>query len=301
MQILAAPIQEYTDAAFRNAHYSTIGGIDEYYIPFLRLENGLLSHRIEKDIAPENNRCPCLVPQILVKNASETHELLEMLTARDYRRIDFNFCCPFPKVTSRGYGSGILKFPRVIQEVLSEAAHYENIRFSAKLRLGMEHADDCMALLPILNDFPFEKIVLHPRTAKQQYMGIPDREVFRRFQEACQHNVIYNGDIICPADAIGLDDIMIGRGLFANPLLPLTIRGQSFSTTMLTDFHNAYVSECMKLYQQPLLKLKLLWDYFLPDADKKLRKAIKKSVKIDDYLRYAAEALFLKNDTEIRL
>ena len=291
MQLLAAPMQEYTDAAFRNAHSLAIGGIDEYYIPFLRLENGQLTRRMQNDIAPENNRCPNIVPQILVKNATETQTLLEMLAALGYGRVDFNFCCPFPKVTSHGYGAGILRSQSAIQEVLMAASRFDGIRFSAKLRLGMDSADDCMALIPLFNSFPFTKLVLHPRTASQQYDGCTDKDAFRRFKEACHCPVVYNGDIRQPQDALGLDPIMIGRGLLANPLLPLMIRGQSCPPSLLASFHETYVSECTRLYQQPLLKLKLLWDYFLPTADKKLRKAIKKSVKLDEYLHYAAEAL----------
>ena len=291
MQLLAAPLQEYTDAAFRNAHSLAIGGIDEYYIPFLRLENGQITRRMQNDIAPENNRCTNIVPQILVKNTTETQMLLEMLAALGYDRVDFNFCCPFPKVTSHGYGAGILRFPSTIQEVLSTAARFEGIHFSAKLRLGMDSADDCMALIPLFNSFPFAKLVLHPRTASQQFDGCADKDAFRRFQEACHCPVVYNGDIRQPQDVLGLDSVMIGRGLLANPLLPLMIRGQSSPPSLLSSFHEIYVSECTRLYQQPLLKLKLLWDYFLPDADKKLRKAIKKSVKLEEYLHYTDEVL----------
>ncbi len=291
MQLLAAPLQEYTDAAFRNAHSLTIGGIDEYYIPFLRLESGQLTKRMQKDIAPENNRCTNVVPQILVKNATETQALLEMLAALGYDCVDFNFCCPFPKVTSHGYGAGILRSWSAVQEVLTVAERFDGIHFSAKLRLGIDSADDCMALIPLFNSFPFTKLVLHPRTACQQYDGCTDKDAFRRFQEASRCPVVYNGDIRQPQDAIGLDSVMIGRGLLANPLLPLMIRGQSCPPSQLASFHETYASECTRLYQQPLLKLKLLWDYFLPDADRKLRKAIKKSVKLEEYLHFAAEAL----------
>ena len=287
MQLLAAPIQEYTDAAFRNAHFRSIGGIDEYYTPFIRLENGQLSPRAQKDIAPENNRCLCVVPQILVKSAVETQTLLEKLISLGYERVDFNFCCPFPKVTTHGYGAGILPSPDALQEVLDTAIRYDHISFSAKLRLGMNDDSDCVRILPKLNSFPFTKIVLHPRTAKQQYGERTNMEAFRYFKETCHCPVFYNGDIRQPQDAVGLDCIMVGRGLLANPLLPLMIRGQNYSSDMLKSFHDAYVEECQKLYQQPLLKLKLIWDYLLPEADKKTRKAIKKSVTLEEYLHLA--------------
>ena len=38
-------------------------------------------------------------------------------------------------------------------------------------------------------------------------------------------------------------------------------------------------------------KLKTMWEYLLPDMDKKRRKAIQKSNKLDSYLRAVDEAL----------
>lgn len=36
--IYAAPLQGFTEAAWRNAHEQTFGGVDAYYTPFIRLE-----------------------------------------------------------------------------------------------------------------------------------------------------------------------------------------------------------------------------------------------------------------------
>ena len=42
---------------------------------------------------------------------------------------------------------------------------------------------------------------------------------------------------------------------------------------------------------QLVAKLKTTWEYLLPDMDKKRRKAIQKSNKLDSYLRAVDEAL----------
>lgn len=283
--LLSAPIQEYTDAAFRNAHARCIGGIDEYYAPFIRLEQGNISKRSAVDIAPANNQAANTVPQILVKNAEETRNLVLRLSEYGFQRVDINCGCPFPKVVKNGYGSGIMANPENLRNVLEEAVKFTDIHISVKMRLGLADENECLKLLPWLNDFPLEKIVLHARTARQQYGGSPDREAFRDFRDACAHPVFYNGDICSEKDAAGLNNIMIGRGLLANPLLPLQIKGLNASLGLLTDFHNVYVEECCRLYTQPLLKLKLLWDYFLPNADKPMRKAIAKSRTVDEYLK----------------
>ncbi len=283
MQILAAPIQEYTDAPFRNAHCRTIGGIDEYYAPFIRLEQGALSRRSERDLDPANNRCPNMVPQVLVKNAQETAILLEKLANLGYRRVDFNFGCPFPKVVKAHYGAGILALPEAIREVMTAACDDGRLRCSVKLRLGIHDADQWRQLLPILNDFPLEKVVLHPRTAEQQYDGVPDRTRFEEFRSQCAHPLFFNGDIRQVEDAKDLEELMLGRGLLADPLLPRKLRQLPLPAGLLQAFHDAYLEECLNLYQQPLQKLKLLWNYFLPSADKHLRKAIQKAKALEEY------------------
>lgn len=284
MQILAAPIQEYTDVAFRNAHAKTIGGIVEYYIPFVRLERNELPKRAMLEVEPKNNIIEKTVPQILVKSAEETHILLEKLSSYGYSRVDFNFGCPFPKVVKSSYGAGMLLTPDKVRIVLDETKHFANIRFSVKMRLGVNNSNDWQKILPVLNDFPLEKIVLHPRTAQQQYTGTPERKLFECFISSTQHSVFFNGDINSQEDATDLDKVMIGRGLLANPLLSLQLLGTPIHDNSLASFHNAYVEECSRIYQQPLLKLKLFWDYFLPNTDKRIRKQIQKCTTIDEYL-----------------
>lgn len=36
--IYAAPLQGFTETAWRNAHAQSFGGVDAYYTPFIRLE-----------------------------------------------------------------------------------------------------------------------------------------------------------------------------------------------------------------------------------------------------------------------
>ena len=51
-----APLQGYTDAAYRQAHACIFGGIDTYYSPFVRVEHGEIRRKDIRDINPENNR-----------------------------------------------------------------------------------------------------------------------------------------------------------------------------------------------------------------------------------------------------
>ena len=111
------------------------------------------------------------------------------------------------------------------------------------------------------------------------------------FQDQCSCRLFFNGDIRQPEDAAGLENIMLGRGLLANPLLPMMLRRECTDAKQLTTFHDFFVNECVRLYQQPLLKLKLLWDYFLPETAKKTLKAIRKATSLDEYMRLVSTLL----------
>lgn len=289
-KILFAPMQGYTEAFYRKAHAKVIGGIDEYYAPFMRLEKRALRGSDMFDTEPERNRGIAVVPQVLVREAEEARILLGYLHGRGYRRIDFNFACPFPKVAAHGYGAGIIENPEAVEKVLEAAGEYPEVSFSVKIRSGLRDAEAAIRLLPVLNRFSLCKIVYHPRTGEQQYGGVPDYQQYKRFAGGCECPVVYNGDIRGVSDAIGYVQIMLGRGLLANPLLGMEIKGGKPSMEILRVFHQELMVNC-SVYEQPLLKLKTVWDYFLPNAEKRLRKKVLKSRTLDEY-REASEALF---------
>ena len=89
-----------------------------------------------------------------------------------------------------------------------------------------------------------------------------------------------------------LKGIALGRGLLANPFL-----AKEFKEGVIEEAHQK-----MNVYQQfheylmehyatslqgdahLLMKMKTFWEYFLPDADRKCLKAIKKTNKLQQYM-----------------
>ncbi len=285
--IFFAPLQGYTEAFYRNAHADVIGGIDEYYTPFLRLEKGTFRTKDLSDIQPERNRSHSgIVPQLLVRTKEEIHIFAEELQLLGYRRIDLNFGCPYIKAVRQGYGAGILKTPERIADIMKETERFPQIGFSIKMRLP------AIDLHPLFNSFRLTRIVLHPRTCEQQYQGMPDHAAFLNFESKSIHPVVFNGDILSAEEAKNFHDVMIGRGLLRNPLLSQEIRNgmQKKRTDILRDFHRALVRNCNGM-EQPLQKLKTVWDFFLPDTNKHFRKKILKSRTAAEYTD-AVEAFF---------
>ena len=286
-KIYFAPLQGYTEAFYRRAHNAIIGDVDEYVTPFLRLEKNELPAKDMSKLGCAVRNPPNTVPQVLVKSPEELKILLPPIEKAGYSKVDLNFGCPFPKVTQHGYGAGILPFPDVVKSVLSALSNYPQFEFSVKMRIGLESTNELPPLIPLLNDAPLRHIVLHPRLGKQQYNGDLDMETFRFFVQNSSHPVIYNGDIMTIEDAAPYHDVMIGRGLLANPLLAMEIKEGFLDApsrlALLLSFHKILVVE-LKEIEQPLPKLKTVWDYFLPNAEPHLRKKLLKSRTMDEYL-----------------
>ena len=302
-----APLQGYTDVIYRNAHAACFGGIDAYYTPFVRLEKGTFRHRDVRGIEPGNNQVPHLIPQLIAPTAEKAEKILSLFIEKGYKEADINMGCPFPILAKRHNGSGILPYPEEVKALLSLITKYPQINFSIKMRLGWEDPEDCLKLAPIINELPLRQVVMHPRLGKQQYKGEVDLKAFEAFQHVCKHPLIYNGDINHIEDIHriqeqfpGLAGMMIGRGLLANPALAWEYqqnRTLEFDEmkekiqSMHTYVYEEYIEQLKGGDLQILNKMKAFWEYLLPNADRKLLKAIHKSTNLHKYTQ-AVHAFF---------
>ena len=229
--IYAAPLQGFTELAWRNAHAQVFGGIDAYYTPFVRLEKGEIRNKDKRELLPAGNTVSRLIPQIVAAEPDEFRMLVEQISGWGYREIDLNMGCPFPLIVNRRKGSGILPFPDKVAALLHEMETFPEIRFSVKMRLGWERTDEWREILPLLNESCVRQITLHPRIGRQQYKGTVDREAFTAFYESCRLPLVYNGDLRTQEEMQELlqayprlEGVMLGRGLLANPDLAAGLR-----------------------------------------------------------------------------
>ncbi|MCD8166676.1 MAG: tRNA-dihydrouridine synthase family protein [Bacteroides sp.] len=301
-----APLQGHTEAIYRQLHAKYFGGIECYHTPFIRLQDGVIRNKDQKESDPELNHSLSLIPQILASELKEAATLVKFLKEKGYTQIDINMGCPFPLIARKKKGSGILPFPEKVREVLQIVAEEPDISFSVKMRLGQESAEESLRLLPLLNELPLRRITLHPRLGIQQYKGETDIESFSRFYEACHLSLLYNGDLHTIEDITtiterfpGLAGVMIGRGLLANPALALEYQQErilpgSELISKLSEMHRElfdWYNTTLWGESQILLKVKSFWEYLLPDAEKRLRKKILKSTTVPAYLA-ATQRLF---------
>ena len=286
-----APLQGFTESAYRLAHSKFAPGIHTYYTPFLRLEKGEVRAKDLRDLQTEHPYH--LVPQIIVRDVAEFKTLTKTVIDLGFKEIDINMGCPYPMQTKSGRGSGILPHPEKVREILG-AINASNIQFSIKMRLGLTSPEECLQLLPLLNEAPLAHITLHPRIGIQQYKGALDFETFDKFYSECKHPLIFNGDIADIKDIQYIETrypklagIMIGRGLLANPVLAAQYAGLpcGTATETLLKIHADIAADYARRLQgnaQILDKIRPFWTY--ADLPKKIRKKIEKSKTFEEYL-----------------
>ena len=295
-----APLQGYTDAIYRSAHARIFGGIASYYTPFVRLEHGDFRRKDVRELDADNNRGVNLTPQLIASTPEKILRILALFIEKGYKNVDINLGCPFPTLAKRHNGAGLLPYPDEVKALLMAAieAHPE-IQFSVKMRLGWEDANECMALLPLLNSLPLSHITMHPRLGKQQYKGEVDLEAFQRFYAECEKPLIYNGDLLTLDDINTISNrfprlggLMIGRGLLANPALaieyqqgaPLSLKEKIEKIRLLhADVFSQYGNLLEGGDLRLLTKMRTFWEYLLPDGDRKAKKVIHKTSKLSNY------------------
>lgn len=299
--IYASPLQGFTDYRFRSAFERHFGGIDRYLAPYIRLDGkGEVKSREKRDIDPGNNMAGRTLPQLMVNRAEDFLKVSRFLQEQGYKEVNWNLGCPYPMVTRRGLGSGLLARPDRISDILRQVMQESSIKVSIKMRLGYEDPDEILRLLPALEPFELEHIGIHPRIGKQLYKGHADPERFAACLPLTRHRVFYNGDIDSPEkyqelqDRFpGVNDWMIGRGLIADPFLPSLIRsGNEERPSDWKEHFAAFHQELLDSYSEALSGPKHIiqrmcqfWGYWVrlfPDAGRGIKK-LKKAHDLQDY------------------
>lgn len=298
-KIYLAPLQGFTDFVYRKAFNEVFRSVDSFFIPYISVKNDSILKKYEKEILPGNNPQKCVIPQVLPQDATEMLYLAKVLADLGYTGINLNMGCPYPMVTNRGRGAGLLPHPDKMDEMLSAFFTKTTLKLSVKLRAGLYSDKEIEQVLPVLNRFPLTEIILHPRIAKQLYTGEIIEPAFQFAAENSRHQLVYNGDICSVADYMqkkgkfsGIENWMIGRGILMNPFLPGEIKGTFFSDVEKSEkrlrFHSVIFEEYQRTSDNPgnvLNKMKQFWIYFSMGFEnpKKCYKLIKKANHLSAY------------------
>lgn len=295
MKLFLAPIQNITVAHYRNLYNNIFGGIDGYYAPFISTTDIRKSNfSLFKDIFPEyNDKEVHIIPQLLGNNGIHFRDYAKTIVDIGYKEINWNIGCPFHTVTKKIKGSGILPYPKKIEEFLDIVCKDDSYKLTVKMRLGWDNLEEGIEVVELLNQYPLSGVIIHGRTAVQKYEGTVNLDSFEVLNSICKHEITYNGDIFSIDDFNRISNkfpavhnFMLGRGGLRNPLLPSEIKGNiipnSEKLSKIREFHDAYYNHYKEYnYMEKYLinKMKEFWTYtcFVIDPTGKYIKEIKKS------------------------
>lgn len=304
MQLALAPLQTYTDFHFRNAIHAVYGGIDKYYAPYLKLNNdGTIKNTPKIDILPENNALTKIIPQLMACNSEEFFVMSHYISDLGYTEINWNMGCPYPMVTRKSMGAGILNQPDELFRMLDTIYPKLKLKLGLKMRMGMDDTKEILELLPRLNDYPLTEIIIHARNAKQLYTGVCDVNQFKNCIKLSKHTLVYNGDIIdletfqhLQKELPSISNWFIGRGALMNPML-----FNELKTNRVFDEYeyirkivelSEYLVTSLTTHQKDkgyaLTKMKAYWEYLamgIPNGKNYFRK-LKKMNSIIDFMDY---------------
>ena len=223
-----APMDDVTDNVFRQVILEA-GRPDVFFTEFTSAD-GLVynSHGIplrKLTFSPDQHP---IVAQIWGINPENMGKAAKIVSKLGFDGIDINMGCPVREVVRHGAGAGLIgnyeTAEAIIRAVIKGAG---KIPVSVKTRLGKNEniaKDWCTFLLKQ----GVAALTVHGRTAKQMSKVPADWEqigevVKTRNEVSPETLIIGNGDVksykevLTLSEKYGVDGVMIGRGIFADP------------------------------------------------------------------------------------
>lgn len=139
--------------------------------------------------------------------------------------VDLNCGCPVDKVTKDGSGSGMLKTPNLIGDVIANMVAAVKIPVTVKIRAGWdENSINAAEITQIAEKAGAKAICIHGRTRQQAYKGPANWDYIKACREVARDiKIIGNGDLFDAQsvkrmfEETGCDAVLISRGTLGQP------------------------------------------------------------------------------------
>lgn len=243
---ILAPMEDVTDTVFRQVVASCgqkniisqgktgkmAGQPDVYFTEFTNCD-GIMSvgqSRVIHRLKYTEKERP-LVAQIWGKTPENYFQTAKLITELGFDGIDINMGCPERNVIKQGACSALIKNHPLAKEIIEavKAGVGDKLPISVKTRIGFNELDTENWTSFLLSQ-DIQALTLHGRTVKElSEMPVHWDEIAKvvqyRNNNKIATKIIGNGDILSWLQAdekiqnIGLDGIMIGRGVFKNPYI----------------------------------------------------------------------------------
>ena len=301
-----APLDGITKVVFRQVYHRMFGGADRYFIPFFSpTDQHILTKRDQRELDPAANAGLPVVPQVMTRRAPDFLWAAEIVADMGYTEVNLNLGCPSGTVTAKGKGAGFLAKPEELERFFDEVFAAVKLPVSVKTRLGYETPEEFAALLDLYNRYPIACLTVHPRVRKEKYRGPVHLDTFTDALANSRNPVCYNGDLRTADELRVLEtrfssacNVMIGRGLVADPALARKLRGgKGTDRKELTDFLAALYQGYTDFYQGQVptaaQRMREVWFYLIHlfDDAEKLNKQLRRFRTPAEYERIQAEIL----------
>lgn len=215
--------------------------------------------------------------------------------------IDLNCGCPVDKVTKDGSGSGLLKNPELIGEMIAAMVSAVKIPVTVKIRAGWDEKHlNAKEITEIAEKAGAKAICIHGRTREQGYSGHANWDWIAECKRVAKNIlVIGNGDLFT-AERVesmfletGCDAVLLSRGTLGQPWIVedvyAKLSGQKMAVRTGLDYKKAFSEhlEYVHLYQserRAILDLRRIGCWYLKTGKgvKKLREDLNKSRSLQE-------------------
>jgi tRNA-dihydrouridine synthase B len=163
--------------------------------------------------------------QLCGSNLSMAKDSARIIEDLGFDLLDLNCGCPVDKVTKDGSGSGMLKQPDLIGEILHAMIAVVDIPVTLKIRAGWdEDRINAKEITKIAEEAGAKIITIHGRTRKQAYKGQANWDYIKECKEIAKSIYVFgNGDLFTPEDAKSMfeqtacDGLVVARGTMGRP------------------------------------------------------------------------------------
>ena len=223
--VICAPLAGCSDLPFRRMLAKYKPGL--MYCEMVKMEALLHVNPKTYELLDKDEGTHPIGAQLCGSNPAIAGDAARIIEDLGFDVLDLNCGCPVDKVTKDGSGSGLLKNPQVIGDILSNMVAAVRIPVTVKIRAGWDEDSIVVAeVTRIAEQAGAKAICVHGRTREQAYRGPANWDYVKQAKEAAKTiHVIGNGDItsVQSAEAIfnatGCDAILLARGTMGQPWL----------------------------------------------------------------------------------
>jgi len=223
--LVLAPVAGHTDTLFRQA-VKGLGGCGLVVSELVSTE-GMTRHQDRSCHLTrfEDSERPVSI-QIFGSDPARMAESAAMIQEMKADIVDINLGCPVKKVVKQGGGSNLLRDLPLLERIFKSVRGAVRIPLTIKIRSGWDRSSiNAIEVLKLAEDCGVDGLAIHGRARCDLFSGNADWSIIARVKAAARIPVIGNGDVLSPPDArrmfveTGVDGVMIGRGVLANPWL----------------------------------------------------------------------------------